>query len=350
MTVAELLAAAGPDTDSFLAAAKRHLSSQLALDFCVFASVDPASGLETSCEVFGIPDDPARELRIFELEWFSNDPIKYHELARSPQRAAGLRLSTDPAQVRRFVEFGEPNGVHDELRMACVADGVWWGTFTGFRFKGSPAFNKSEVASGGALSDTLARGFRRSFLHAAVQHPGDLDRPPGAFTVDKEGRLVTTTPTAEAWLDTMKESRFSTLARALAVGVEGGEAVSMTVTGLEGPLSFHASPVKGTDDQISVVVEYPRPVELTSLVVDAYGFTPREREIAELVLQGLVTKQIARKLEISRYTVQDHLKSVFAKTGTAARGELCAAIYTRFYLDPKANGVPPGPYGYFLGS
>lgn len=159
---------------------------------------------------------------------------------------------------------------------------------------------------------------------------------------------MTTTAPAEIWLDTVPPERLSTLTTALAVRVSGHGQATMTVTGNQGPLSFHASPLKGSDEHISVIVEYPRPIQLTSLITDAYGLTTRERDITELVLLGLVTKQIARRLGISEYTVQDHLKSVFAKTGTATRGELCAALYIRFYLKPQQAGEPPSPYGYFI--
>ncbi len=346
--VAETLDTAGPDLESFLDKSTAELSSFLGLDICVLSSVDPASGLQTSCEVFGLPKDPARELRIFELEWFSDDPLRYHELAQSPQPAAALRLSTDPARVRRYVEIFEPNGGYDELRLACIANGTWWATLSGYRRVGSRAFTETEVDEAARLSAPLARGFRRAFLHAAVQQPGDMERPPGAFTIDREGRFVTTTGTAERWLDTVDRDRLSTLNRALAVGADRTGTTTMTVNGQAGPLTFHATPLKGEEDEYSVIVEYPRPIHLTSLVVAAYDLTPRERDVTELVLEGLVTKQISRRLEISQYTVQDHLKSVFAKTDTATRGELCAALYTRFYMNPQRNGASPGPYGYFL--
>ena len=336
------------DASSFVAAAEQQLVSLLDLDFCVFASVDPAAGLETSCDVFGIPADPSREERIFDLEWFSDDPLKYADLARASIPAGALRLAANPRKVKRFVEFAEPNGVHDELRLACVSDGAWWGTFTGFRFEDKPAFAPADVARAASLSERLAKGFRRAFLYAAVQRPGDLDRPPGAFTIDQEGNFVATTQAAEEWLDTLVEGQVSTLVSSLVVGVRRTGSRSVTVAGSAGPLTFHALPLKGSEDEISVIVEYPRPIRLTSLVIEAYGLTPREREVVELVLKGLATRQVAGDLEISEYTVQDHLKSVFAKTGTATRGELLAALYTRFYLQPKADRRSPGPYWHFL--
>ncbi len=220
-----------------------------------------------------------------------------------------------------------------------MGDGHW------LQFVGAPAFTTEEVRKAAGLSEIIARGFRKSFLYTAVDHPGDLDRPPGAFSIDSRGDLVTTTAAAETWLDTLSSDRVSTLTKALSVHVDGNGQTTMTVSGSAGPLSFHAAPLKGSDEHISVIVEYPRPIHLTSLVTEAYGLTPRERDVTELVLLGLVTKQIARRLAISEYTVQDHLKSVFAKTGAATRGELCAALYTRFYTRPQREGADPSPTG-----
>ena len=49
--------------------------------------------------------------------------------------------------------------------------------------------------------------------------------------------------------------------------------------------------------------------------------------MTELVAQGLSTSDIARRLLLAPYTVQDHLKSIFAKTSVGTRGELVARLY-----------------------
>lgn len=348
MGMAEMLAGTRSDSEAYSTDVQAVLTPMLGLDVCVVSSVDPASGLLTSCEVLGVPRDDDRELRIFELEWFSGDPLRYDELANAESRAGSLRQAADPTEVRRYREIMEPNGGYDEIRLSCVADGSWWATVTGYRSVGAPAFTTEEVRKAAGLSEIIARGFRTSFLYTAVDQPGNLDRPPGAFSIDRRGNLLTTTATAETWLDTLPSDRVSTLTKALAVHADGNGQTTMTVSGSAGPLSFHAAPLKGSDEHISVIVEYPRPIHLTSLVTEAYGLTPRERDVTELVLLGLVTKQIARRLAISEYTVQDHLKSVFAKTDTATRGELCAALYTRFYMRPQRAGTDPSPYGYFI--
>jgi DNA-binding CsgD family transcriptional regulator len=49
--------------------------------------------------------------------------------------------------------------------------------------------------------------------------------------------------------------------------------------------------------------------------------------MVELVAAGHSTKEIASRLYISDYTVQDHLKKIFAKMGINSRRELMAMLF-----------------------
>jgi DNA-binding CsgD family transcriptional regulator len=53
-----------------------------------------------------------------------------------------------------------------------------------------------------------------------------------------------------------------------------------------------------------------------------YGITLREKEITELLLEGLSNKEIGTRLFISPATVRNHLHNIFDKTGVASRIEL----------------------------
>jgi DNA-binding CsgD family transcriptional regulator/tetratricopeptide (TPR) repeat protein len=60
-----------------------------------------------------------------------------------------------------------------------------------------------------------------------------------------------------------------------------------------------------------------------------HGLSPRELEIAELVVQGHTNQQIAEKLFLSVRTVETHLSRVFAKLGVTSRVGVVTALNPR---------------------
>jgi DNA-binding NarL/FixJ family response regulator len=62
-------------------------------------------------------------------------------------------------------------------------------------------------------------------------------------------------------------------------------------------------------------------------------FTPREQSVLELVVDGLMNKEIARRLETSVRNVEKYVSRLFGKTGTSSRTEL-----VRYALE---NGLIP---------
>jgi DNA-binding NarL/FixJ family response regulator len=58
------------------------------------------------------------------------------------------------------------------------------------------------------------------------------------------------------------------------------------------------------------------------------ALTVREREITQLVLEGLANKQIAARLFISRNTVETHLSRVYEKLGVRSRTQLAHRMAT----------------------
>jgi Bacterial regulatory proteins, luxR family len=89
----------------------------------------------------------------------------------------------------------------------------------------------------------------------------------------------------------------------------------------------------------------PRLAEIETIEPDFNKFTDLAR--AKLVAQGLSTSEIAARLYFSPYTVQDHLKSIFAKVGVGTRGELVARLFFDHYAPRLASGAPVGSDGWF---
>lgn len=54
------------------------------------------------------------------------------------------------------------------------------------------------------------------------------------------------------------------------------------------------------------------------------GLSPREREVADLLLLGCSSEAVALRLRISRHTVKDHRKAIFRKLGIGTLAELFA--------------------------
>jgi DNA-binding CsgD family transcriptional regulator len=75
-------------------------------------------------------------------------------------------------------------------------------------------------------------------------------------------------------------------------------------------------------NDIAVTIEKTPPAARVALFSAAFGLTARETELIGLVVSGSDTREVAARMFLSQLTVQDHLKSVFAKTRSRNRLEL----------------------------
>jgi DNA-binding CsgD family transcriptional regulator len=56
----------------------------------------------------------------------------------------------------------------------------------------------------------------------------------------------------------------------------------------------------------------------------AFALTAREHELLGLLATGGDTRAMSRRMAVSEHTIQDHLKSIFAKTAARNRRTLLA--------------------------
>lgn len=70
-------------------------------------------------------------------------------------------------------------------------------------------------------------------------------------------------------------------------------------------------------------------------VLDCAGLTDKERQIAELILEGHDTKEIAKRANNTDKTVKHHISKIFIKFDVTSRAELFAEI---FGLGERFNG------------
>lgn len=100
--------------------------------------------------------------------------------------------------------------------------------------------------------------------------------------------------------------------------------------------------------RVAVIVEPAHPARVAPLLMAAYGLTEREQEVTRLVLTGSSTTEIADALVVSAQTVQQHLKSVFDKTGVRSRRDLAGHVFFSHYEPRLRDNESRAAGGRFL--
>jgi len=78
---------------------------------------------------------------------------------------------------------------------------------------------------------------------------------------------------------------------------------------------------------VTLYVRFHRHTEQTPFSVPAAGLSKREQDVAELLLQGKTTAEIAEALFISNTTVKTHIQNMFRKYGVRNRMEFAGKIH-----------------------
>jgi len=66
-----------------------------------------------------------------------------------------------------------------------------------------------------------------------------------------------------------------------------------------------------------------------------YGLSDREREVLDLMVLGLVKKEIADRLGLSYHTVDNHLRNIYTKLQVHTRGSAVAKAVSERLVSPK---------------
>ena len=243
-------------------------------------------------------------------------------------------------------------GGDQELLVALrTRTGEAWGLLGLYREPGYPMFQTDELEFLRGAAPHLAQGARRGLLVGEASDP-DGPEPPGLVVLKEDWSVDSLTPGAETWLNELPDGDWERQNRlppaVLAVAgralrtVEGddapGEVAVARVLSNEGRwLVLHgAALVTNVTRRVAVIVEPADSIRITPLLMAAYGLTDREQEVTRLVLSGDSTRQIAERLFLSPHTVQEHLKSVFEKTGVRSRRELVGKVFFTHY-EPRVR-------------
>jgi DNA-binding CsgD family transcriptional regulator len=332
----ELLSGSHLDSESIRREAIAALQRTVGFDRWCWPLADP----ETLLPGGGVADhDYGRGVpRSLELEYSGDDFAAKHVLARRANPAASLHGETagDVARSSRWDEVLRPVGIGDVAVVACRDAFGCWGWIEAYRDRADRPFDDADLELLAAVGSSLGSALRRNAW--GIDHDGAVERSPGVLVLDETLTLRSWTAPAREWLELLPAARLNATwgilptivypAATLARSDAGAERAHALLRGSGGHwVMIEAARLEGEGDgAIAVTLRSPTPVEILRLLSRIYALSEREHALVRLLLAGLDTRGVGDRLHISSHTVQDHLKSVFAKTGIHSRRELLAML------------------------
>ncbi|HEX9554779.1 MAG TPA: helix-turn-helix transcriptional regulator [Streptosporangiaceae bacterium] len=346
----------GLDADSLRAAVLPRLRKAVPIDALWWASADPATLLFTRSYREELPETSGPYF--VDNEFLHQDVNKWTELACQATGVGTLMQATGghPASSDRYRDIFAPLGLQDELRAVLRIRDTCWGYICLHR-EGPQVFSRDEARFIQRLAPHLAEGLRQGLLRQAC-HLNEAQGGPGLVMLAADGAVAGLNGAAGQWLEDLgghaDGSDLPIEISALAARLRHLPPTEPAMPRLQVRTRsgrwavLHASWMNAPAEKpITVIIQEAAPAEVAPLIMAAYGLTDRERTISALVCQGMSTRQIAGQLHLTADTVQDHLKSVFDRTGVHSRGQLVATIFERDYLPHAIAGDPLNPAGAF---
>ena len=343
----------GLDDLTLLREVARRLQRAVPFEAYCASTVDPLSGLITRSTAEGMGGMKAARFYLEHLYLDEGDVNEYRWMARS-RRPVSLLSEATGDRIQSSVRYREvigPLGLMYEARSVSTMGGELWGAIDLAREHGRPDFSAREVTLLRRIAPHLGAGLKAAVLRSQASAETNSDGALGVLILDNRGRVLYHTPGAERCLADLGD---------LGPGWQEGDGLPMAVWAVMGALrralkseterdrasvprvcirarsgqwlTLQASMSEshlGSQGEIVLIIEAAGPKQMAWLNTAAYGLSSREREIVDLIVRGLPSKQIAASLYVTEDTVQKHLSNIFEKVGVRSR----LALVKRLYLN-----------------
>jgi len=301
-----------------------RLAADSAAPVDVFAEAD--AGLLDAYEAYGRADDP-----VLKLVLRDRLPIDSSRACRTEEwEQSGARTV-----------LGKSNLDHS-LEAPLIVSGKVVGTINFARSGRHAAFTDDDLSAAQFAAEQLGMAIDRALrFEQADLYSSMLERvldrlPHGVILTDLDARVIFKNRLARS--KTMVDvTEDGPLPNAVANSVAGAmerfrDGARVHTTDVKDPVSHSHVVVKsfalGHRHNVAVTMVYDCGDAENARQLPAWNLlTSREQEIAQLVSEGLTTRQIAERAFITENTVKQHLKRVFAKTDVRSRAELVQAIW-----------------------
>ncbi|MFD4994730.1 LuxR C-terminal-related transcriptional regulator [Streptomyces buecherae] len=278
--------------------------------------------------------------RLEEVDALGTEPHPFSRLLRGPTRVGVLSPGrhTHPDSVRALGMTAE--GFGSEMRIALVGAGHPLGALVLVRRQDVRPFTAADTARAEALSGALAAAVREFLAHQALR-PQRIALPPGVAIIGPDDTVRSVTPSLWDWLRLLRPvvpngrgpvegaEHLTDITRHIVLLARRTREPAMSrVPTPDGWVVLHGQPLNEAKAAASVVITLQQATTATLLPALSIwcGITPRERDVMDLLLEGLPTKRVATRLDVSVHTVNDHLKAIYRKLGASGRDELLANL------------------------
>jgi DNA-binding CsgD family transcriptional regulator len=269
--------------------------------------------------------------RALTLEYSGTDFAAKHDVARHPRLASSLTAETggDLARSPRWDEVLRPVGIGDIAAAACRDASGCWGWIEVYRNSSEDPFSDDDLDLLAVAGPSMAAPMRRSVVGVRRTGPDPSDGP-GVLVLDRTLSPVSRTEAATRWIAALPLADVFAMWGMLPAPIYPAAALALlgdlahahaTIPAGDGRwIRIEAAPLDGDrDGDIAVTIREAAPGETFTIACRAHGLTARETTVVAALAAGASTEDLARDLHLSVWTVQDHLKSVFAKLNVHSR-------------------------------
>ena len=303
----------------------RVIAPLVAHDALRFGAMNPSLGVGVTALAFwhGYGPDLGRE--VLSADSVGVDVPVMAGLARQPVPVVVAdRMRRAGAPDRLFTEYG----IGEELRLVLRDTRGVWGLLGLTRAAGARPFDAGDRHRIAEAGPRLIAAVR-DYVTAGPVVSSAEQLPPGMLVVGPDGKVKSMTPQARRWLDPMVGAQAipDWLLESSAAGLafEAREhhhnprarypRVCVPPVGYGWWTAIEAQTL-GDDGDVAIMFQRATGTLLLPTFCDWYQITARERQIMHCLQDGSAPKQIARRLDLSVHTVNDHLKAIFRKTGS----------------------------------
>jgi DNA-binding NarL/FixJ family response regulator len=296
--------------------------------------------------------DPETEVGcapLADVPWLTELPrqirLKYltsvNRWTRLDRAVAALRAATSDQRELSLVwrEMLAGYGVHDVASLVFRDRFGCWAFLELWRIDSGVEFIDAEVEFLTEIADPVTEALRRCQARAFDEASSVVDRTgPVVLVLSPQLEVRAKTPETDKYLrvlvppdadrEPIPAGAYNVAAQLLAVesGVDGHSPSARVQLATGEWLTLRAARIGDTVSadkrDIAVTIESASPAERLGLYVRACGLSSRETELLSHLATGADTRHIAKMMFLSEHTVQDHLKSIFAKTRVRSRRTL----------------------------